>query len=418
MTAQRQEQPSPPGGSGAVEPALDRRRVLQWGCALGAAALGASLVDGGGLLLADSGVGISTRAFDLAAGATVVDMLGLLTTDWPKLRRWHRDPSTFRESDFRRLEATGVNVFHPAVDLAQADPHRAAQRWLAGWNSLLTSRPCFLLRVDSLADLIPGGRVGRLTVLLGLQSSDHFRTPVDVEPFWRLGQRVSQLTYNSRCRLGDGCWVRPDRGLTGFGAEVVAEMNRVGMAIDVSHCGERTSLDAIRLSRKPVLATHANCKALVPHQPRNKSDEVIRHLAAGGGVMGIALVRGFVRSGRPTLDDVLDHFDHVRDLVGVEHVGLGSDLACDSVDPATGRPLQPYAIGGLDLDLRVFQLIDGLLGRGYDDRDVELILGGNFLRAFTEIASGSGRSSSSASPLPPRDPFCPAPRPAGPGPGR
>lgn len=368
------------------------------------------MVNRGRFLLADDRTEISTRAIDLVAGSTVIDMLSLLTMDWPKLFGWQRNPATFLESDFRTLEDTGVNVFHPAVETNQSDPFKAAQRWLSGWNRLLVHGPCFFRRIDTFSDLVRAPRQGKIGVILGFQNSTHFRRVADIEPFYRQGLRVSQLTYNEQNRLGSGNAVR-DRGLTDFGAQVIAEMNRLGMVIDVSHCGRRTTRDAIRASRQPVLVTHANCRKLAPHTTRNKSDEEIRLLAAAGGVMGITLVRGFVGRGSPSVENVLDHYDHVARLVGIEHLGLGSDVAQDALDPATGRPLPYYSIRGIDLSKRIFQLTEGMIRRGYTDRHVELVLGGNFLRALQEIWSNQPWE-----PLPDdsrelrRDPFCPAPR--------
>lgn len=357
---------------------------------------------------------VSKRAVDVVVETTVIDMLGLLTLDWPKLYRWQREPQTFTESDFRGLEAAAVNVFHPAVETSAADAWTGAQRWLRGWNALLESQPCFFARIGTISDLLAKPQMGKIGVLLGFQNANHFRTTADVAAFQRLGQRVSQLTYNGTNALGSGCLAERDRGLTSFGAEVVETMNEVGMAIDVSHCGQRTTIDAIGASRKPVLVTHSNCRALVPHQPRCKTDEVIRLMAAGGGVMGITVVRAFV-SGRsaPTFDDVLDHFDHVARLVGVEHVGLGSDVDIDGVVPATGRPNPTYAIRGMAPRARVFQLADGLLRRGYSAQDVALVLGGNFRRALTQIWPEDSWAPVAERELR-RDPFCPAPRPPDP----
>jgi membrane dipeptidase len=182
------------------------------------------------------------------------------------------------------------------------------------------------------------------------------------------------------------------------------------MTIDLSHCGERTSIDAIAASRRPVVVTHSNCQALV-HHARCKSDQVIRLLAAAGGVMGITMVRAFVSfRPQPSLEDVLDHFDHVVKLVGPEHVGIGSDIDVDATDPRTGRTRAEYAIRGMQPATRVFQLADGMLRRGYTRRDAELILGGNFVRVLTETWPAT-----SWSPVPPRelrrDPFCAVPQP-------
>jgi membrane dipeptidase len=270
------------------------------------------------------------------------------------------------------------------VDPNQADAHASCLEWLTGWNRLVNGRPDAFVRIDTAADLPRAKAMKRVGLLLGFQNSDHFRTAADVALFHRLGQRVSQLTYNARNRLGSGCQAR-DAGLTAFGAEVVAAMNRSGMAVDISHCGDRTSLDTVAASKKPVLITHSNCRALVAH-PRCKPDEVIRKVAESGGVMGITVIPAFVRQGQSaTLDDVLDHFSHVARLVGIEHVGLGSDADIDAVDPRTRQIRPRYRVQGLRLASRVFALADGLLRRGFSDSAVEGVLGGNFQRALTEI---------------------------------
>lgn len=369
-------------------------------------------------LLAQSpsgGVEISTRAADLVLESRVIDMLGLLTLSWQKLFRWHRRPAEFGEDDYRLLERSGIDVFHPAVETSARDPYSGAMRWITGWNHLLRSHGCFIAGVDSPADVIRAPAQGKIGVVIGFQNSNHFRTVVDVRGFYGLGQRVSQLTYNAKNALGSGCYVKPDTGLTRFGAEVVAEMDRVGMAIDVSHCGERTSREAMEASSRPVLITHSNCRALVPGHPRCKPDATIRRMAATGGVMGITMVRAFVsHKARPTLDDVLDHFVHVARLVGVEHLGLGSDVDVTAVDPATGRLNPFYAIRGLEPVARVFQLTDGLLRRGFSERAVKLVLGENFRRVLTAIWHGEPEGVASAREVR-RDPFCPPPRDVVPG---
>jgi membrane dipeptidase len=391
---------------------MNRRQFLQAGAVAGLGLLGGPVLKLGRVRL--GAVEVSTRAADLVLGTPAIDMLGLLTLDWPKLFGWHRRPESFLEADFRHLETAGVNVFHPAVETSSRDPHTGTLRWLAGWNHLLRSRACFLGRIASPADLVTVPAQGRIGIVLGFQNSTHFRTALDVQAFHALGQRVSQLTYNAHNRLGSGCYEGSDRGLTRFGAEVVAEMNRVGMAVDVSHCGERTSREAIEASRHPVLVTHANCRTLNPGHPRCKSDAVIRRLAAEGGVMGITVVRAFVGGARPSLDDVLDHFTHVARLVGVEHVGLGSDVDVTALDEKTGRIRSFYAIRGLDPVARVFQIADGLLRRGFSPAAVGLILGGNFQRALGRIWHAEPRSVDALRELQ-RDPFCPAPRPSAPG---
>ena len=318
------------------------------------------------------------------------------------------------ESDFRRLEASGVNIFHPAVETSAQDPYAGALQWIQGWNLLLGSHACFLARVDSGDDLLELPRLGKLGVVIGFQNSNHFRTIADVAAFYGLGQRVSQLTYNETNTLGSGCYVASDLGLTAFGSEVVAEMNRLGMAVDISHCGDRTSREAIDASRQPVLATHANCQALVPHQPRCVPDDLIRRLARRGGVMGITAVRAFVGGSNPGTERWLDHFEHVARLVGIEHVGIGSDVDLAARDPKTGQPIAFYTIAGLEPRWRVYQLADGLLRRGYGPADDQLVLGGNIRRALAEIWTAGSGAGARRGREPRRDPFCPASHRVGP----
>lgn len=402
---------SPFGAPMAARPGdQNRRRFLKSGLAWAAGVVTAPFVSRGRVAIAAGGPEISVSAVDLVASSPVIDMLGLMTVNWPKYIRWCREPETFGLSEYRALESTGINIYHPAVNPNFRDPAMGAGWWLRAWNALLDTQPCYLQRIEESADLERADVGGKIGILFGFQNSDHFKRPNDVAEFRRRGQCVSQLTYNDRNRLGSGCLVK-DRGLTSFGAEIVTEMNRHGMAIDVSHCGPRTTLEAAEVSTKPLLITHGNCRALVPGQLRNKTDAIIRRVAAGGGVMGITLVRSFVGRGSPSLEHVLDHFDHVARVAGVEHIGLGTDVALDAADPERGPARRHYDIRGLDLRARAFQIADGLLGRGWHARDVQQILGGNFLRALGEIWSnreGEG-------PLDPgslrRDPFCPPPLP-------
>ncbi|MGI9246471.1 MAG: dipeptidase, partial [Steroidobacteraceae bacterium] len=191
---------------------------------------------------------------------------------------------------------------------------------------------------------------------------------------------------------------RVDGGLSDFGMAVVAKMNEVGMLVDVSHCGDRTTLDAIEASSGPIAITHSNCRALNEH-PRLKTDEALRRLAAKGGVMGITGVRNFVRATEPTtVEHIVDHIDHVVKLVGIEHVGIGSDSDLNGYDdmPADQRKellgsyKSSYAFrekldtDGFDHPKKVYDLTEALIRRGYSDDNITAILGGNFRRLLGE----------------------------------
>jgi membrane dipeptidase len=320
----------------------------------------------------------STRAVDLVAESNVIDMLGLLTLNWRLLAQWHQNPASFTDADFQKLRSCGINVFHPAVALGAGETYSVTRSWFEKWNRLIAGQPDYFIRIDGPMDLARARQEGRIGIILGMQDANHLRCADDVDAFYSTGQRLTQLTYNSENHLGDGCMVNRDRGLTPFGVEVVARMNSIGMAVDVSHCGPRTSMDAIALSKKPVLITHSNCRALAPNAPRCKSDEVIRAAARSGGVLGITAVRRFVRAKDPvTIEDVLDHFDYAVKLVGVEHVGVGSDFDLD--------PHPSYDVPGLNDSKRIYELTEGLLRRGYTAAHISLMLGGNFQRSLQDI---------------------------------
>ena len=218
--------------------------------------------------------------------------------------------------------------------------------------------------------------------------------------FRGLGQRVSQLTYNSRNLIGNGSTERRDEGISDFGVSIIERMNKVGMAVDVSHCGDRTTLDAFEISKKPVLITHSNSRIVAGGHPRDKTDEAIKKVGANGSVMGITGVRMFVKATEPTtIEDALDHFDHVRDLIGAEHLGVGSDIdlyGYDSMPPELNKRLragykgsygfrEKIDIDGLNHPKRMFDLTEGLIRRKYSDADIQGILGGNFARVLKQI---------------------------------
>jgi membrane dipeptidase len=323
----------------------------------------------------------STRAVDLVAQSNVIDMLGLLTLDWPLLDRWQSAPDTFGEADFRKLQNSGINVFHPAVAFEDARAYAITRAWFDKWNRLIDQHPAWFLRIDRCTDLARAKAEGKIGIILGMQDANHLRNLDDLDAFYKMGQRLTQVTYNSENRLGAGCAAARDRGLTQFGHAVVARMNAMGMAIDVSHCGERTTLDAIAASKKPVLITHSNCKSLAPGVARCKTDEAIVAAARNGGVIGLTGVRHFVRAKDPvTLEDALDHFDRVVKIAGIEHVGVGSDTDLHGRGPQAD-------IAGLNRVDRIFELTDGLIRRGYTDEHIGLILGGNFQRALQQIWS-------------------------------
>jgi membrane dipeptidase len=346
------------------------------------------------------GADYSTRAVDLMKSSTVIDMLSPFAISQVKSRLWMTRPETFTAADLQHFRDSGIHAFHQSVGIGGVDAYMSVLQYVSQWNSFLAHHSETLKRIDRVADIETARAAGKVGMIIGLQNSQHFRRPDDVDFFYGLGQRVSQLTYNSRNMIGNGSTERRDEGLSDFGVAIVERMNAVGMVVDVSHCGDRTTLDAFEASKKPVLITHSNCRVLVNGHPRCKTDEAIRKVAAQGGVMGITGVRMFVKADEPTtVEHMLDHFDHVRKLVGAEFLGVGSDIDLFGYDamPANERAAlhanykSVYAfrekddIEGVNHPRRMFNLTEGLIRRGYSDADIRGVLGGNFARVLAKI---------------------------------
>jgi membrane dipeptidase len=350
----------------------------------------------------------SARAIKLVEDSMVVDMLNQFRfADYadkpPKSERFLRMPRSFTRDEFEMYRTSGIR----ALALGHgASSYDGAMRWFADWNGFLAAYDEYLLRIDDTSDFERARRSNRLGVMLTFQNSDHLRTVDDVDTFFGLGQRVSQLTYNFQNRLGSGFLETNDGGLTVFGASVVERMNKVGMAVDVSHCADRTTMDGIAASKKPVIFTHATARGLLPGHLRCKTDEAIRAMAKTGGVMGIAFIRFMVRLEEPvTVEHAIDHFDYVKKLVGVEHVGLGSDMDVvgnpnpmnapvaetpqsqpnfERYKPHTG-PDGKITIKGLDHPKRVFDVAEGLVRRKWSDAEIRAALGSNWTRVLGQI---------------------------------
>ncbi|WP_284734491.1 dipeptidase [Sphingosinicella terrae] len=334
----------------------------------------------------------SARALALVERALVIDMLAVPRLDFTPAG--HARPLSEREiADFR---TSGLNAMHNAVGVGS---RQSALEFLSAQQGFAGRHPDLFRLVDTAEDLDRAKRERRIAMIMGLQNASPFERVDDVATFHSFGLRCAQLTYNSQNRIGSGSTDRADGGVSSYGAEIVAAMNRVGMLVDVSHCGDRTTLDAIELSAGPIAITHSNCRAIAPH-PRNKSDEAIRALAAKGGVMGITGVRMFVRDQEPTnLGHVVDHVEHVARLVGIEHVGLGSDadlngyddMPPDQYEQLKGAYTSAYAFrdridsDGYDHPRKVYDLTEELIRRGHSDDNIALVLGGNFRRLLGTV---------------------------------
>lgn len=283
--------------------------------------------------------------------------------------------------DVPRLRAGGVDVQVFALYIEpQYKPERALARVLHLWDTLMraVAEAGAALRVCRCsADLEAAAAAGQIAALLSVEGGEVIGTDLALlRALHALGVSAMGLTWNERNAIADGAGEdRAQGGLTGFGREVVAEMDRLGMVIDVSHLCERSFWDVLETAGGPVIASHSNARALCDHV-RNLREAQIRALAAAGGVMGMNFFASFLDAepAKADVGRVCDHIEYICGLVGPRHVGLGSDFDGIAQTPR-----------GLEDCSRMPAITEELLRRGYADADVHLILGENFLRVFGEV---------------------------------
>jgi len=366
---------------------LDRRACLK---GLGAAASLLSL----SAFAADGERKYSKKVMDLVERSLVIDMLGPLKLDF----RPEAFAEPLSEQDAAMFRTCGITAFHNSVGVGGPNAYDEALQFMVAWSGFAGRNSDVFSLVGTAADLDHAKAKHKIAVIMGLQNAEQFREPKDVKECHQFGLRCAQLTYNSQNYIGSGSTDRVDGGISDFGVDIIKAMNEVGMLIDVSHSGDRTTLDAIELSPRPIAFTHSNCRALNNH-PRLKTDEAIQKLARKGGVMGITGVRNFVKDREPTtVEDVVDHIDHVVKLVGIEHVGIGTDsdlMGYDHMQPDQYAKLKAaykasYAFrdkidtDGFNHPRKIYDLTDALLRRGYSDSNIQAVLGGNFRRLLGE----------------------------------
>ena len=292
------------------------------------------------------------------------------------------------------LRKAGVTANHITVTETNARP-REAFATISGWYEISQKTGCrFAYTVN---DILQAKKEGKVCVIMGSQNARMLDDDLGlIRIFHRLGLRIIQLAYAEQNYIGSG-GEDVDGGLSLFGRKVIEEMNRVGILVDISHCGDKTVMDAIKYSEKPVAITHANPRKLINHN-RNKTDEQIQALAEKGGVIGLTAwtpISTVKKGVRPTLEDFLDFIDYVVKLVGPEHVGFGLDLTPNwDYNPAdyekwaklypnlAAESFEERLVEGLNHASKIKNISRGLVARNYRDEDILRILGGNFLELF------------------------------------
>ncbi len=267
---------------------------------------------------------------------------------------------------------------------------------------VIDSRKESFLKVLKAEDIERAYKEGKFGIILNFQNMQHIGNDLDlIDQFYMMGFRVNQLTYNTKNQIGTGCTARRDKGLTEFGLEVVERLNNLGSIVDVSHCGNQTSLDAVEHSKDPIIASHTSAKKVFDHD-RGKTDEFLHALAEKGGYVGVLAVPGFITKNLiGTVKDWANHIEYIVDLVGINHVGIGTDYMGYSLPENVAKKFDELAaelgfqeqhratftehLEGFENYSKFPNLIQELISRGYSNQEIKKIAGENFLRVFRQV---------------------------------
>jgi membrane dipeptidase len=324
----------------------------------------------------------------------------------------------FDEKDGRIIPSAGlieairqgwINVVSQTVgDVGNGpDRFRSAVEGIAFSDRFIAENPALFIKGLSLADLRAAKAAGKVAIVYNFQDTTPLEGDVSrIATFKALGLRVLQLTYNKRNLAGDGCLERANAGLSDFGRQAIAEIERQKLLLDLSHSGQRTTAEGIAEAKAPPAITHTGCRELVD-LPRNMFDAELRALADKGGVAGIYLMPFLRLKGQPGREDLIRHIEHAVKVCGEDHVGIGTDnpLMGYTIDDKARKQQREFfedrtrrgiAAPGEAAD--VFNLVEGyndapryanlaadLSRRGWSSARIDKVLGGNFVRLFGEV---------------------------------
>ena len=314
--------------------------------------------------------------------------------------------ANWSEKIFRQMRVGGVDAVH--VTIAYHENFREAVLNVEAFNRWFEQFPDLIFQGKTAQDVTLAQASGRTAIFFGFQNPSPIEDDIGLVQIWHdLGVRFMQLTYNNQSLLATGCYEAEDNGITRMGREVIREMNRVGMVIDMSHSGERSTLEAIEISGRPIAITHAN-PAFWHSALRNKSDRVLKALAESGGMLGFSMYPHHLRGGSAcTVAEFAGMIARTVDIMGADRLGIGSDLCLGHPDSvvewmrngrwtktldygegsanAAGFPPQPAWF----CDNRDFGNIEAALrAAGLSADDVAGIMGGNWHRFYANSFSG------------------------------
>lgn len=270
--------------------------------------------------------------------------------------------------------------FSDAVEMKAAGPAAYADLIFDKIEAMVASKPDYVSIARTPSDLYLDKRMGRKSIMLGIENG--LALEHDLRNLLHFAQRG--IVYITLCHNGDNdicdsaCGCNTHNGVSSFGEKVIKEMNRLGIMVDLSHAGEKSFYDSLDISAVPIVCSHSNCRALCDH-PRNLTDDQLRRLAQKGGVAHTTFYHGFLRKvGEADIMDGIDHLEHAIKVMGIDHVGIGTDFDGDG------------GVRGMRDASEIQQFTLSLLRRRYSDEDIAKIWGGNWLRVMSMVQSQRG----------------------------
>lgn len=315
-----------------------------------------------------------------------------------------REATAFEGLAHSNLDA----VFDNMMDGTCVISSKAGWKWQdvihdIGMRSCDIAHQDFIIKGHNLEDIFRAKREGKIAWFIALESATMIENELDrIEILYGLGARMMGITYSESNSLGSGLKEKSDGGLTTFGKAAVERMNKIGMAIDVSHTGDQTAIDVIEASNKPIFISHIGARSLW-NIKRLKPDDVLKACAAKGGVIGIEAAPHTTitkRHNRHGIDSYMEHFEYIKDLVGIDHVTFGPDTlygdhvglhglfstAMSIAENTAGDQFEhvPYVEGLENPTEASWNIVRWLIKHGYSDEDMGKVLGGNTLRLLKE----------------------------------
>lgn len=304
------------------------------------------------------------------------------------------------EKIFKQWRASNLTAVH--VTISYHEQFRETVSNFEQWNSWFEKYPSLIMPAFYAEDVETASKENKTAVIFGFQNPSPIEDDIGlVEILHRLGGRFMQLSYNNQSLLATGCYEENDPGITRMGKEVIKEMNRVGMVVDMSHSSERSTFEAIELSSRPIVISHANPSFWHPAK-RNKSDEIIKELSNSNGMLGFSLYPHHLNnSSQCSLEDFCSMIARTADLIGIDHIGFGSDLCQDQPDSivewmrvgkwtkeidygegSASNPGFPDMPNWFRDNRDWHNIIEGLKKHGFSNDEINKIKGENWLSFF------------------------------------